>query len=47
MDGQLNTNFVSKKELNHKHIAFSMARVPGSGHYYHGCLLYTSDAADD
>ena len=36
MEAELNTNFVSKKELNHGHIAFSMARIPGSEHYYHG-----------
>ena len=35
MDRPLNATCF-KKELNHKHIAFSMARVPGSGHYYHG-----------
>ena len=50
MDQPLNTNFVSKKELNHKHIAFSMARVPGSGHYYHGASdsgVYQVDHGDE
>ena len=50
MDRPLNTNFVSKKELNHKHIAFSMARVPGSGHYYHGASdsgVYQVDHGDE
>ena len=50
MEVELNTNFVSKKELNHGHIAFSMARIPGSEHYYHGASdsgVYQVDHADD
>ena len=50
MEVELNTNFVSKKELNHGHIAFSMARIPGSEHYYHGASdsgVYQVDHADE